>query len=130
MSAQPPEGLRLMGLGAAVLACVMLYVTSAVDAAAVGGAAGLVGMLAAVAAEALWNGRRWAFRASILLAIAYFGVMLLSPVLIPGAAPIAAPVLVLTGGMVIAALFYIRRQIAALYPAPGPTRIAVPGRTP
>lgn len=130
MSARPPTGLRLLALGAAIFACTMVLGVLAAESTMMGGPAGLLGVLAAVAAEALWHGRPWAFRASVLLAMAYFVVVLASPALIPAQALFAVAFLFLSGGFVIAALFYIRRQIAALAQASSQTPKAAPGRVP
>lgn len=128
MSTQPPEGLRLLGLGAALFACLMLFL--AYDDTRVGGAAGLLATLGLVAAEALWNGRPWAYRASTLLATLYFVVIIIGPIFLPNAPRIGIIVPVVSAGAIIPALRYIRRQVSLLPLAPGPTRIAVPRRKP
>jgi hypothetical protein len=128
VSTQPPEGLRLLGICAALFACVMLYLAS--GHANVGGVAGLLGTLALVAAEALWNGRSWAYRASTLLATLYFVVIIIGPILLPNAPPIGLIVPVLSAGAIIPALRYIRRQVSLLTPASSRTPVAVPRRTP
>jgi hypothetical protein len=129
VSTQPPDGLRILALCAVIFALVMLYVTSAGDTPGVGGVAGVLGTLALVAGEALWSGRAWAFRASALLAMAHFLVLLVSPWAIDNA-PFGLIAAVLSAVGVIPALIYIRRQMSLLSHAPRPTRVVVPGRVP
>jgi len=132
MSTQPPEGLRLLGLGSALIGCLMLYVTSAVDSSAMGGAAALMGLLALLAAEALWYARPWAFRTSVTLALGCFiGITaVLMKIITPHNLPVAGSVLGLSVGGMLVALLYIRRQVASLPTSSSQTPAAVPGRMP
>jgi hypothetical protein len=131
MSTQPPEGLRLLALVAAFFASVMMLVVAAAVSAGAGGTAGLLCVLAAVAAEALWHGRPWAFRASAALALGcFFGLMEVLTIVAPYDLTVAGSLLGLYVGGVVFTLFYIRRQLAALAQASQQTRVAVPGSTP
>ena len=130
MSARPPEGLRLLGLAAAIFACLMVLGVVIPKWTVMGGVAGMMGVLALVAAEALWNGRPWAFRASVALAVGFYIALVVVLTIVPHAAVGAGVAMGLSIGGLIPALLYIRRQVASLAQTSGQTRIAVPGRMP
>jgi len=97
-------------------------------------AAALLAVLSAVAAEALWRARPWAWRASRTLALAYAAAVLV-PCLMAGMTGllIGFGILACSAIVVVPLLMYIRDRSAQLFgtprihhPPPPPLRMQVP----
>jgi hypothetical protein len=101
-------------------------------------AAALLAVLSAVAAEALWRARPWAWRASRTLAVAYVTVVIV-PCLMYGlyGLMVAFPVLLFSAVVLVPLLMYIRDRSAQLFgtprirrptpiPSAPPVRVPVP----
>jgi len=71
MAKQRPVGLAILALCAFLFAALMALLLLDADGHARRGAVALLGALSLTAADALWHGRPWAFRASAALALAF-----------------------------------------------------------
>ncbi len=126
MNPRTPLGFYVAALCAAGFGVLMGGTVVALDGAAAGGAVGMVlgraaaallAALSAVAAEALWNARPWAWRASLVLALAYAAAVTLFCAVGGGVAGGVAAFMILvpSGGVLIPLLMYIRDRCAAMF---------------
>lgn len=112
---RPPVGFRVLAVCAGVYgvsaAAVMLGAGNATGR----GGPGLLAAVALVAAEALWSGRPWAFRASVALAAGFYLSVLLASTAI-GFGP-AVFIIVMTAAFIGPALAYVGSRMARLHAA-------------
>jgi len=127
---RPPFGFYLAALCAGGFGALMVRALLELDASRGGGprlCAALLAALSAVAAEALWRARPWAFRASVTLAVtaALLGasamVAMRDPFVLAGALVLAAAGMI----VVIPMLAYIHHRSRQLWPARG-VRVPAP----
>jgi hypothetical protein len=123
-----PQGLQLLGICAALFAGAMAILLLEGGSAAYHAAAGLLGMLALVTADALWQARPWAFRASAALAVAFVAVVAVGGYVVHDVGGTFA-LLFLSIAVIGWALVYIHRQ-APLYRGPAAPAVPVPRGTP
>jgi hypothetical protein len=132
MSRKAPAGFYILGFVAAMLGALMVFLLTLLDPpdgfregliVLRAGTAGLA-VLAAVATEALWFRRRWAYPATLALAIAVGAVV---AVLLPGfggavgLVPALAVLALFTGAMA-SIVLYVRACSRALFGIPRPAR--------
>ena len=84
--------------------------------------AGLLACLSGVAAEALWNARPWAYRASLALALAYAAAVTLLTLAVEGAGGlmVAFWILFVSAWVVVPIVMYVRNRSATLFGTPRP----------
>lgn len=118
-----PFGFWLVGALSACFAAVMVVVLLALDAnpdpdtVFFRGAAGLLAVLAGVVTEALWRVRPWVRSASVLLALAYAGVVALTMLGEPGGrVGDVVAVLAVSGVVVVPLLLYIFECANEIWP--------------
>lgn len=100
--------------------------------------AGLLACLSGVAAEALWNARPWAYRASLALALAYAAAVTLLALAAEGAGGlmVAFWILFFSAWVVVPIMMYVRNRSVKLFgpqrrqTRPAPMRPVAPGRRP
>lgn len=100
--------------------------------------AGLLACLSAVAAEALWRARPWAYRASLALALAYAAAVTLLTLGVYGlnGLPATVGILLFSACVLLPIVMYVRDRTAWLFgpprrqPRPAPARPLAPGRRP
>lgn len=84
--------------------------------------AGLLACLAGVAAEALWNARPWAYRASLALALAYAAAVTLLTLAVDGLKGLVAAfcILLFSTCVVLPIVMYVRDRSSTLFGTPRP----------
>ena len=128
MTPRTPTGFCLAGLCSAAFACVMAWIVASPAPFGVEGmvgvraAAALLAVLAAVATEALWGARPWAYRASSTLAGTWFAAVATLAFAGEGMAGLTASfwLLVPSAMVVVPIVNYVREACDDLFGKPRP----------
>lgn len=135
MSSRTPVGFYVAAIFAATFGALMALAVLALDGESwhpwetvlLRGPAAVLAALSAVAAEALWRARPWAWRASLALALAYGALVTLICVVMRELQGVFAAIwiLLVSAPVVVPLLLYIRNRSADLFGTPFVRRPAV-----
>lgn len=136
MSSRTPAGFYFASVCAAAFGAMMALWFMATDESgreaeviALRGAAAVLAALAAVAAEALWNARRWAYRSTLALALTWTASVTLLSLGLMGLSGLGVAfwILFLSAWVVLPIVLYVRDRSSTMFGTP-PRRRPAPQR--
>jgi hypothetical protein len=137
MSSRTPAGFYFVSMCAAafggcmaLVAALMENLGSPRETLLVRALAGLLACLSGVAAEALWNARPWAYRASLALALVYAAAVTLLTLAVEGVGGlmVAFWILFFSAWVVVPIMMYVRNRSSTLFGTPRPPSPVPPRR--